>query len=119
MIAFNEHLTSFGSSSKLNAESLNMNTVWVPQTTEKNIDAARKFGQIEVILLKDHALESSVDTLTRTLLTESKPDDYLLMIGSPLYIAVSYHALMTAHGKAKVLQWDRKQLKYIVIEIER
>lgn len=94
------------------------NKVWVVQSSDRNIEAARKFGQIEVLVLQSSQNDSSTMAyMNKTLLTEMEEGDYILPIGSPLYIGVAFIAAHQAVGSFRVLMFDRKSADYIPITV--
>lgn len=97
-------------------------TVWVIQASDKNLEPARKFGNIEVMVMQNHhspeAEVTAVNAITQTIMREFKENDFLLPIGNPLYLMVAYHAAAEVSAKVKVLLWDRKTADYRVQVLE-
>lgn len=92
--------------------------VWVVQSSVRNIEPARKFGTIEVLVLQSSQNDpSTMAYIYKTLLTEMEEGDYILPIGSPLYIGVAFVAANQAIGGFKVLMYDRKTADYNVIPV--
>lgn len=84
----------------------------IQNVSQKNILPAREFGEIEVILTEKEENEEATRILTNTL-TGIKPEDFILLIGSPIYIGIACHVGLTVlNGKLSVLVWDKKHFKY-------
>lgn len=85
-----------------------------------DVSPAQEYGEI-VYLLSPTASPFRPDSLLGELhekLKDFTPDDYLLLIGSPVIIglAVAIAADYT-DGEVKVLQWSGKAGKYLPIEV--
>lgn len=97
-------------------------TVWVIQSSDKNIDPARKFGDIEVMILQNGHSPGEEATcmhyITQTISREMKDGDFLLPIGNPLYFGVALHAALMVHPRVKVLLWDRKTADYRIQTVD-
>ena len=98
---------------------MNMNRVFVIQDVHgKNLLPAKEHGALEVILSgrenpqdAEHKLRESLCRMT--------DQDFLLLIGSPLNIALASHiALSLLEGKINFLVWDRIHYIYQLERIE-
>lgn len=96
-----------------------MATVYIVQDPEtRNIEPARRFGQIVVILNGKETPTQAAHKLVRALdaMTE---EDFLLLIGNPLFIGLACHVALTAlGGQMQALVWDRKHLTYNIEKVE-
>src|SRR6266550_8883140 len=93
-------------------------TVYVIQDPgSKNLENARKFGTLEVILTGKEDPARGTRLLTNIMMGV-RPIDYLLLLGSPLFIGVAMHAgLLALNGKLNVLVWDKQHLEYVKHEV--
>lgn len=93
-------------------------TVWIVQVSDKPVEAARKYGKIETLILQpyhhpdDEA--SAVSFIQGKLAAEMEDGDYLLLLGHVSYCGVALHAALNKHARAKVLVYDRKSADYRV-----
>ena len=90
----------------------------VQESVGKNILPATEYGNLEVLLPPGQIVLSPGPTLARLRknLKNFSDDDYLLMIGDPIAIAL---AAMVAsdlnNGRVKFLKWDNHGKKYFPI----
>jgi hypothetical protein len=95
------------------------NVVYVIQDVPgKNLLPAKEFGKLHVILsgkeVTQHAVWKLADDLSRM-----TSEDYLLLIGHPINIAIASHIALTAlSGRVNFLVWDRVNYKYEKQEVE-
>jgi len=96
-------------------------TVYVVQDTQKDLQTAKQFGELHIILTwKDvrESVEHVVKKLDRKL-ANIRANDYLLLIGDPLAIGLAlYTALEYTGGYINALKWDREKREYFVHIIE-
>lgn len=96
--------------------------VYVVQDPEgKNILAAKKFGQLEALLPSGQITLSPGPSILklRRKLQKFCDDDYLLLIGDPIAIALaSMVAGASNAGRVKFLKWDRQERQYSAIEVD-
>ena len=96
-------------------------TVYVVQEVPKfNITVAQKYGNLEIILPPGNMSFSTEATLKKAAdkLSSFTKDDYLLMIGDPIAMAICFTvALSKADGNLNVLKWDRQTNSYNVVNI--
>lgn len=96
--------------------------VFVVQETERNIEPAKKFGSIQVLLTHKEVLagiESIIQVtkreLSRHLVTEH---DFILCIGDPIAIGIAMHmALTETDGNITALRWDKHTYVYHKIQV--
>lgn len=88
------------------------------QVSDKPVEAARKYGKIETLILQPyHRPEdesSAVSFIQQKLSSDLGPDDYLLLLGHVSYCGVALHAALNKYPRAKVLVYDRKSADYRV-----
>lgn len=96
--------------------------VYVVQDPEgKNILAAKKFGKLEALLPPGQITLSPGPSILklRQKLQKFCDDDYLLLIGDPIAIAL---AAMIAGanntGRVKFLKWDKQERQYYTVEAD-
>jgi hypothetical protein len=98
-------------------------TVYVIQETlQHNISGAMAYGKME-ILLPDNAqiAFSSVPTVRRMQrkLEKFSDNDYLLLIGDPSAIGIACAvAAAKNNGRFKCLKWDKREKRYIPVEVD-
>jgi hypothetical protein len=89
-----------------------------------DLTPATEFGQPVILLHHSKALLSNVVPVRKIKerLAEYKFDpaiDYLLPIGSPCLMSLCAAVVSTvAHGKFKMLQWERGIRKYVMLEVD-
>lgn len=93
-------------------------TVWIVQVSDKPVDAARKFGHIETLILQPyHPPDDEAEAFTfiqQKLASEAEEGDYLLLLGHVSYCGAALHAVLNKFGHAQVLVYDRKAADYRV-----
>lgn len=95
-----------------------MNKVFVVQNPDgKEINSATVHGELRVILTGRETLECAMEKLCKHL-KHITPNDFLLLIGSPVSVGLAMHLALTFNeGKLKLLIWDREQYRYNIKEI--
>lgn len=89
-----------------------MRTVFVIQHVEgKNLAPARDYGEIQIILSGKESARVATEKLTEVF-KRMRPDDYVLLIGHPLNIAIAGHIVFTKHAVVNFLVWDRDHYRY-------
>lgn len=88
---------------------------WMPTV---NIDPARKFGELNVMLPPEaNRLElSSIVSVLKRMMKDFGPNDYVLALGDPMIIALAAVLAERAAGTLRLLKWDRMQREYILME---
>lgn len=83
---------------------------------------AKVFGKLAVLLPDEKNIvlnEARMRRMFQVGLKDFSDDDYLLATGSPAALMLAGAIAMRANnGKAKILQWDRVESKYYVLELE-
>ena len=98
-----------------------MSKVYVVQEVNgKNILPAQEFGEIKVLLPQGQIAFDSEYSITKLFdkLKDITQEDYLLLIGDPVAIAIA--AIIASDytdGLFKLLKWDREHKKYFAVEI--
>lgn len=91
-------------------------TVYIIQApTGKNLEPAKQYGDLTVMLRGNESKKEAQDKLI-TYLSDFKPNDFLLLIGSPLFIAIAVVAI-SQREVVQLLIWDREHQKYNVEEL--
>lgn len=97
-----------------------MRTVYVPYDDGKNLEPAKEFGEI-CILLSPKDIKQGYDHIVDLLdnrLNNISSEDYLVLIGDPIVIAITAHiALELTNGTVNMLKWDRIKYKYEPVEV--
>ena len=100
-----------------------MPTVYVvSETTTHNIASALDYGQIETILPPNAQIAFSVVPTVRRIqrkLEKFSDEDYLLLIGDPSAIGIACAvAASKNNGRFKCLKWDKRERRYIPLEVD-
>ena len=94
----------------------------VQETLQHNIASAQDFGTIEVVLPANSQIAFSVVPTVRRIqrkLEKFGDDDYLLLIGDPSAIGICCAvAAARNHGRFKCLKWDKRERRYIPVEVD-
>ena len=100
-----------------------MPVIYVPQEQRsKNISAALKYGtHIVSCLSQDHQVYAStsdtVDRIRKTL-EGFQPDDYLLLIGDPILIALTSAVAISHYDTLNVVKWDSQTRTYVPVVLD-
>jgi len=91
----------------------------VQETLGKNLLSASEYGELEVLLPQGQITLSPGPSIfrLRKKLTDFNDDDYLLLIGDPIAIALA--AMVAAsinQGKVNFLKWDKQERKYFPVK---
>jgi len=95
-------------------------TIWAVQNLGNiNLIDAEEFGDIKVILKRfyNHVQCRRAYTDMREALADVKPEDFLLPIGNPTFIAFAGAVMFEKTGRIRTLQWDRQRARYYIQEI--
>lgn len=96
--------------------------VYVVQEVQgKNILSASEFGKLEVLLSSSQIalLPGPSIFKLRQKLKHYSDEDYLLLIGDPVAIALAAEiASSFNNGKVNFLKWDRQERKYLPIKTD-
>jgi hypothetical protein len=94
----------------------------VSETAQHNISSALDFGEIVTILPPNAQVAFSVAPTVRRahrVLETFSDDDYLLFIGDPTAMSiVAVVAAQRNNGRFKCLKWDKRERRYIPIQID-
>jgi len=94
-----------------------MKTVFIIEDVKgKNFLPAKEFGDLRVILTGKEDVDQAMDKIRHTLVNMTA-DDYLLLVGSPIHIALASHYVLKAFGRANFLVWCRDYYRYNCEEI--
>lgn len=89
-----------------------MNNVYVIQNVNgKNLLPAKEYGAITILLTGKESRGKAISILQETL-SSFQSDDYLLLIGDPVYIGIACYIVMTAQKRVNVLVWDKQHYRY-------
>jgi len=83
----------------------------IEDVSGKNFLPAKDFGELHVILSGRESIERAQDKI-RLALANMVESDYLLLVGSPLHIAIASFRALNRFGKVNFLVWDRDHYKY-------
>jgi hypothetical protein len=94
----------------------------VSETTQHNIASALDYGQIETILPPNAQVAFSVVPTVRRIqrkLEKFTDEDFLLLIGDPSAIGITCAvAAARNNGRFKCLKWDKRERRYIPLEVD-
>jgi hypothetical protein len=94
----------------------------VSETTQHNIASALDYGQIETILPPNAQIAFSVVPTVRRIqrkLEKFTDEDFLLLIGDPSAIGITCAvAAAKNNGRFKCLKWDKRERRYIPLEVD-
>tara|TARA_R100001244_G_scaffold57213_1_gene48555 strand:+ start:2075 stop:2410 length:336 start_codon:yes stop_codon:yes gene_type:complete len=98
-------------------------TVYIVQEMRgRDLSDATSFGDLEILLPAKYQTSFSAQPTLRFLdrkLRKFNDDDYLLLAGDPVAIALaSAIAARTNGGRLKLLKWDREQNMYFPLEAD-
>lgn len=86
-----------------------------------DISPALKYGELVILTKHNHSMLASVPMIRylRDQLKDFCDDDYILPVGDPVTIAaVAAVASDINKGYFKMLKWDKRERKYMPIEID-
>ena len=94
----------------------------VSETPQHNIVSALDYGQIETILPPNAQIAFSVVPTVRRIqrkLEKFSDEDFLLLIGVPSAIGIACAvAASKNNGRFKCLKWDKRERRYIPLEVD-
>lgn len=100
-----------------------MPKVFVTQDTNHNLTPALKYGEVIMLSFKDHPLwdltlgRQAVLGMKKLLEDYDPTQDYILPLGDPLAIGITFALVAIKHGRVRVLKFDRQNFSYIPLEI--
>lgn len=92
--------------------------LWVPTV---NLSPAEQYGEVVIMLPPDAARlhVAPLVTAMRERMEDFTEQDYIVAVGDPsLIAAAAVIATHKAHGKLRILKWDRMRAQYIPVEME-
>jgi hypothetical protein len=90
---------------------MNRTVYIVEDSPGKNFLPAKEFGLLRVMLTGREEINVAQDKL-RLVMTNMVEDDFLLLVGSPVHIAMASFRVLNRFGKANFLVWNREEYKY-------
>jgi len=89
---------------------------WMPTV---NIDPAKKFGELKVMLPPEaNRLEIvSIVSVLKRMMKDYRPEDYVVALGDPTIIAIAAVLAERAAGSLRLLKWDRIEREYVLMEV--
>lgn len=98
-----------------------MARVFVTQVTQHDLAPATKHG--EMVVLVEHARDASFpQSILRTMrrkLKDFTDQDFLLLVGDPVAMALAVNAAANANrGRVKILKWSRDYGDYYPMQID-
>lgn len=92
--------------------------LWIPSI---NIDPARKFGEV-VVMLPPNANRAHTVPLVQAMKEQMRdfaPEDYVIAVGDPsLIAAAACIAAKKTGGFLRMLKWDRQMSEYLPVEMQ-
>lgn len=99
---------------------VNPSKVYVANLANLDYSKAEKFGTI-VPMTKHYVRFDDIESLTtkisRTLDETTPHTDYLVLSGNNLVCAIVLHLWLKRHAYARILHWDTRNERYIVITV--
>jgi hypothetical protein len=97
-------------------------TVYVVQHSPgKDLMPAKEYGPLRILLSKNDTRTQHFEGIINSLqqgLSRFRPEDYLLLIGDPVAIAIAAHiAMHNTRGFLRLLRWNRETYSYEPINI--
>lgn len=95
----------------------------VQDTPKKNIASATKWGKLALVLEeKDEARILNIPAITHKIknrLAKMTPDDFLILIGSPVSIGIACAvASDITGGRFNILKWDNQEGLYYPLSVD-
>ena len=99
-----------------------MTKVYVTQITAHDLTQAASYGEIEIMLKQARDQTFAPQPVFRQLkncLKDFTDNDYLLLIGDPIAMALAVNAAGQANnGRVKLLKWSKKHEQYYPVEVD-
>jgi len=92
-----------------------MSTVWLVHVDKRrDYSAANEHGEVKEIFSSIGRDFDSAAALehARRVLSEYRPDDYIVMSGDPTLCGICIAVAAENYGLCQVLRWDKNKLKY-------
>jgi hypothetical protein len=95
------------------SQNLNMNrkVYIIEDANGKNFLPAKEFGELRVILTGREDLHHAQHKIYAAI-EAMNPEDFILLVGSPLHIAITSYRALTKHKRINFLVWCREEYKY-------
>lgn len=99
-----------------------MSKVYVTQATPHDLASAQDFGELVTLLKQAKDQTFAPQPVFRELkqkLKDFTDDDFLVLVGDPVAMALAVNAAGLANnGRVKLLKWSQKHTRYYPIEID-
>lgn len=99
-----------------------MNKVWITfNDRRKNFSAAEEYGELREVFSSVGKQYNPVALIehARRVLDKVEEGDSLLVVGDPTLVAICTVVMCEVlDGKAKLLRWDRDNLRYSPVELD-
>lgn len=94
-----------------------MKTVFIIENVSgKNFLPAKEFGELRVILTGKEDVDQALDKIRHSLIT-MKSSDFILLVGSPVHIALTCHYVLASFKEINMLVWNRDFYRYDHIKV--
>lgn len=101
-----------------------MNKVYITQNNGKNYTASHQYGEpifvtrLEYTSIKNSADNANIHRDISEMAGKFNPaEDYVLLSGDPVVIALILHAILTEYGYVKILKWQSQGKIYVPITL--
>lgn len=89
-----------------------MKTVFIIENVSgKNFLPAKEFGDLRVILTGKEDVDQALNKIRHSLVA-MKCDDFILLVGSPVHIALTCHYVLSSFKEINMLVWNRDFYRY-------
>lgn len=99
-----------------------MSKVYITQATPHDLTPAMRYGQPVLLLKQAKDQTFAPQPVLRHLKNELKDfcdDDYLLLVGDPIAMALAVNvAAQMNRGRVKLLKWSKRHEGYFPIEVD-
>lgn len=99
-----------------------MNKVYITQKTNHDLTAAARYGTPTFLLESSHDQTFAPQPVLRELnnkLRNFTDNDYILLVGDPVAMALAVNAAAMANqGRVKLLKWSKYHNGYFPIEVD-
>ncbi len=90
-------------------------TVWIVYNdSRKDFSKAENYGQLRDVFSsigRNYDGQTALE-YARHVLSQSSPEDYLLMVGDPALCAICAIAMAELNEEMSILRWDRERFQY-------
>lgn len=99
-----------------------MPKVYITQATPHDLASATKYGELVVILKQAKDQTFAPQPVLRFMkqgLKDFTDEDFLLLVGDPIAMALAVNAAAQANnGRVKLLKWSKKHECYYPVEVD-